>query len=121
MAAWTYRQSTGELLDPTGEMVEVGYSGCGVCCNRPVAQSVSDAGPIPRGSYSIGPPRDDEQMGPFALPLEPHPDNEMYGRFGFYCHGDNETHDASTGCVILSRACREEIAASACTTMVVTL
>jgi len=114
---WSYSQGTGELTAPDGVMLACGYSGCGVCTNQPQMQWAEDLGPIPRGSYAIGVPRDDETMGPYCLPLEPDPENEMHGRFGFYMHGDNETSTASTGCIIMPRAIREEVARSTCTTL----
>lgn len=111
---WQYSQGTGELVSPGGTLAGCGYAGCGVCVNQPLMQWASDRGPIPRGNYTIGPPRDDEQMGPFCLPLEPDPNNEMHDRFGFYIHGDNSDSTASTGCIIMPRDVREEISASNC-------
>jgi type VI secretion system (T6SS) effector TldE1-like protein len=117
---WRYSQKTGELCAPNGSCVATGYAGAGVCENQPAMQWASDRGPIPRGLYTIGPPRDDDQMGPFCLPLEPDPNNEMHDRFGFYMHGDNDTGTASTGCIIMPRTTREQVAASSCDQLEVT-
>jgi hypothetical protein len=79
-------------------------------------QNVANAGPIPQGNYAIGAPIDLEggPCGPYVLPLTPAPANQMFGRFGFLIHGDSiaQPGTASRGCVILSRAIREAIAAS---------
>jgi hypothetical protein len=122
MAAWTYSQLTGQLCDPKGACVAVGYSGSEPYKNRPKAEHRQDEGPIPTGSYAIGEPRDDDQMGPFVLPLEPAPDNEMHDRFGFYFHGDTTPPgDASSGCIIVPRNIRDMIDASDCKTLIVTV
>ena len=57
---------------------------------------------------------DHPNSGPCSLPLTPDAENEMYGRSGFYVHGDSASTDgtASKGCIILSRAARDQIAAS---------
>ena len=84
--------------------------------NNPAMQNVADAGPIPRGNYTIGVPIDlaGGPHGPYVLPLTPNPANQMFGRFGFLIHGDSiaKPGAASLGCVILSRTIREAIAAS---------
>ena len=43
--------------------------------------------------------------------LDPFPSNDMYGRSGFYIHGDNPRGDksASEGCIILARPIREAV------------
>jgi hypothetical protein len=38
--------------------------------------------------------------------------HDAFGRDGFLIHGDNLTHDASTGCIILPPEIRDMIAAS---------
>jgi len=46
------------------------------------------------------------------IPLKPsHPDVAL-GRSRFFMHGNNQADDASTGCVILARGLRLEIAGS---------
>jgi hypothetical protein len=68
-------------------------------------------GPIPCGLYSIGIPVDNTSLGPFAIPLTPVESNQMFGRSGFYIHGDNQAmnQSASDGCIIAPRDLRHEI------------
>lgn len=109
--SWTYRQSTGQLLDPSGTTIADGYSGSGIGKNNPDMQNVPDVGPIPRGVYSIGNPHNTETHGPFVMSLTPSTNNEMYSRAGFLIHGDSLLHlgTASQGCIILSLKIRQAI------------
>jgi Protein of unknown function (DUF2778) len=107
---WTYSQSTGSLTQD-GEFVATGYSGAGSGRNNPAEQAVPNVGPIPRGRYSIGPPFETVKQGECVMRLMPDGHNAL-GRSGLLIHGDNLTHDASTGCIILSREVRDRIAAS---------
>ena len=83
--------------------------------NQPNKQSEHNIGPIPVGSYRIGPPIDTMTHGPFVMPLSPDPDNQMFGRDGFLIHGDSVVHPgtASEGCIILARDVRQKVWASA--------
>ncbi len=112
---WIYEQATGKLWR-NGEVVAFGYSGCGEGKNNCEAQEQHNIGPIPVGSYIIGPPRDINggPHGPYVLPLVPDPKNEMFGRSGFLIHGDNihEPGTASEGCVIMPRDIRTAVWAS---------
>ncbi len=88
----------------------------GLAKNNPAMQSVANRGPLPQGIYSIGTalPIGPGRTGKFVLPLTPDPANQMFGRFGFYLHGDNaaENFTASDGCIVLSLTIREAIATS---------
>jgi hypothetical protein len=63
-------------------------------------------------SYAIGEPRHHPVIGPMAMPLTPDLGNEMYGRSGFYFHGDSAQHpgagregdqqESHAGCVLRS-------------------
>lgn len=110
---WNYSQSSGALLDATGKCVATGYSGHGDGLNDGDLQDVVDVGPIPRGLWSIAPPRDTATHGPYVLPLTPHADTETFGRDGFLIHGDEVEHAgehlASHGCIILPHDAREAI------------
>jgi hypothetical protein len=119
--AWTYNQSSGHLSH-NGQVVAIGYSGHEEGKNNPAMQQVPNVGPIPQGRYSIGPPRDSAKVGPFALPLEPEPGTNTFGRSAFMIHGDSIVHPgtASEGCVILLREARNLIAASGDAELVVT-
>lgn len=100
---------SGTLYASTGLKVAQGYSGLGIAKNDPQAEMLPNQGPIPEGKYTIEAPRDTATHGPYVLPLVPDPENEMHGRAGFLIHGDNITHTASEGCIILARADREHI------------
>lgn len=110
---WNYSQSTGDLSDGGGFIVATGYSGHGPGLDNPAMQAVADVGPIPVGFYSLGAPIDHPKLGPFAIPLIPHDGNEMFGRSGFYCHGDDIHHVgeeiASHGCIVLPPDARREM------------
>jgi len=109
-----YQQSTGKLSH-SGEFIAEGYSGKPPSVNDPNAQDQPHQGPLPRGTYTIGPPvQDGGHMGPFVLPLTPWSVNNMFQRDGFFIHGDNQerNHTASEGCIILDRQWRNMIASS---------
>jgi hypothetical protein len=111
---WTYEQITGDLLDPNGKILAAGYSGAGIGKNNPSYQQTIDVGPIPQGTYLIGPPEDSPTHGPHAIPLIPLPLNEMFGRSGFLIHGDSMTDPghASEGCIIMPLFARERVSES---------
>jgi hypothetical protein len=119
--SWTYQISSGTLLDPTGATVGHGYAGHGEGLNNPALCNVRDVGPLPQGTYTIGQPINDNQVGVFAMPLTPDPSNEMFGRSAFFIHGDNPelNHTASDGCIILIHPIRVQIAASTDNTLIV--
>lgn len=119
---WTYQQTTGELVNASGEVIATGYSGRGRGKNNPVIQAVVNVGPIPRGTYTIQPPQDTASHGPYVLWLEPDPSNIMDGRSGFGIHGDSKARpgDASNGCIVLSHSTRAAIWASGDRTLAVT-
>ena len=109
---WTYKQSTGELFTSgDGSVVGVGYSGAPGFKNDPSDESLKMKGPIPEGFYTIEEPRDTQSHGPFAMPLTPDPENEMFGRSSFLMHGDSIEHPgaASEGCIIMARAIRQQV------------
>lgn len=115
---WTWNSANGNL-SRGGELVGTGYAGGdkgqrpdGV--NNPALQNVHNVGPLPQGKYTIGEFLDRPTLGKFAGQLIPAPENEMYGRSGFYIHGDTEemNQSASDGCIILPYTIREQIANS---------
>jgi hypothetical protein len=119
---WTYQQSTGQLSH-NGEFIATGYAGIGPDCNNPASQNVPFKGPLPQGTYTIDPVLDDGgHMGPFVLPLTPWPNNNMFGRSGFYIHGDTAARNqtASNGCIVLDRQYRLMISQSSDTVLTVT-
>lgn len=121
MPHWTYSQHTGVMVDPAGVVLEVGYAGANSYVNRPIAEGVENQGPLPTGSYTLEAAVDRDDLGPCAIPLTPHPDNEMHDRSGFYIHGDTaeQNQTASEGCIIMSRPTRDAMNVSAVRTLVV--
>lgn len=107
MPHWIYSQKTGELLknsDPSTP-VHLGYAGKGEHKNRPESQCESNAGPIPRGWYSLGPIGDYGNLSS-AIPLSPDATNEMCGRSNFLVHGESSSNigAASEGCIVIGGA-----------------
>jgi hypothetical protein len=105
---WSYDSRTGAFSHGTG-IITTGYSGAGIGRNNPGMEAVRNVGPIPRGRYIIGPPVNHPHLGPVALPLMPH-GHDAKKRTEFFIHGDNRTHDASQGCIILDRNARLQVA-----------
>ena len=116
---WKYDQGTGRLSHD-GEMIATGYAGINTDTvnglNNPAQQQTPFVGPIPRGTYTIGQPiTNGGHMGPFVLELTPSPVNNMFGRSGFFIHGDKADpppQSASNGCIIVNREWRAMIAQS---------
>ncbi len=109
-----YQQSTGRFTDPTGRLIGVGYSGRGSGLNNPQLQMVPTKGPIPQGLYKIGPAETHPKLGPMVMAITPYGEQELFGRAGFFIHGDNQgmNYTASEGCIILSHEARAALAAS---------
>ena len=109
---FTYAQDTGALFDPNGVLLVRGYSGNTTGLNNPMAQNRVGVGPLPQGVYTIGPPHSPvDHLGPLALPLYPDHANAMFGRSGFFMHGDNSkmNHTASNGCIIMPPQVRKTV------------
>ena len=120
--SWAYRQSTGELIAPSGEVVGTGYSGHGAGVNNPADQAIPDVGPLPQGRWTLGPLQPTHPgLGPDVLPLYGQPGTNTFGRVGFYIHGDNAAmdHTGSEGCLVLVHPLRLMLAASTDRTLVV--
>ncbi len=114
---FTYEQATGRMfLTEAGvnDLFASGYSGSEEHSgkNNPHAQCEQDIGPLPRGIYTIGAPRNGPT--PISLPLTPDLGNDMCGRSDFLIHGDllAAPGTASHGCIILPHPDRERIAAT---------
>jgi hypothetical protein len=107
---WTYNQRTGTLTAPDGQLTATdGYSGAGQGRNNPAMESEANVGPIPRGIYQIRSARHSVHTGPVSMDLAPGTGTHTFGRSAFLIHGDNLTHTASHGCIILRREVREQI------------
>lgn len=121
-STWQYEQSTGKLFRPDGTLLCVGYAGSGRYKNKPAAQHMVGQGPLPCGTYRIAKPINQiPGVGPYALRLDPASTNNMYGRSGFFIHGDSVSNpgSASEGCIVAPRDARGEIAGSSIQTIVV--
>lgn len=108
--AWEYDQSSGEIR-LNGAYIGKGYAGTGAGRNNPDMEDVANTGPIPRGSYTIGPSYRHPVLGPVVMNLDPVGHN-AHGRTHFRIHGDNATNDASEGCIVLPPGIRKKISAS---------
>lgn len=116
---WVFESSTGKMFDSLSSVVATGYAGGNEGKNpegknNPTMEREPFIGPLPVGIYEMKTPIPKSHLGPFAIPLEPNPTNEMYGRGHFYLHGDTTpSGNASEGCIIMPRAIREKMWASA--------
>ena len=117
---WTFKVTAGTILNPEGALVTSHAYAGGNCgknpegVNNPAKVMVKDIGPLPPGLYTMGTPVEHSRLGPFAIPLTPDPANVMYGRGGFFCHGDTvPSGNASEGCIIAARFVRDQMWASA--------
>ena len=92
-------------------VIGTGYSGHGAGLNNPAMQADADVGPLPQGKYTFGEliPHHPE-LGEYVIPLIPDPANEMFGRSGFFWHGNNleHNHSASKGCIVSAFTVRQE-------------
>lgn len=106
---WTWVQRSGELFRADGALEGIGYSGKGTFKNLPDQDHVANLGPLPKGQYRILAPVTRTALGPYVMFLVPQTGNQMHGRSSFAIHGDNKTHTASKGCIVLPRDVRERI------------
>lgn len=112
---FVYSVARGEMFLRCCKDVEVlvakGYSGYREYRNNPSFEARKALGPIPRGRWRIGPGVEHPRLGALAIPLEWESGLSVYGRSGFYIHGDNRAGDftASNGCIVLGREHRQFI------------
>jgi len=124
---WEYSQTNGQLThvdDQTGGRTPVatGYSGHGPGVNNPDMQNIKNVGPIPEGTYKIGPQQTNvtnsgtpnQTTLPASMRLTPDLEMDTFGRAGFLIHGDNKAHNqsASKGCPVFDRPTRDKIGSS---------
>ena len=116
MNTYIYTQSTGIITYSNKTVISMGYAG-GACGMHPenvndhLSQAMHGVGPLPCGLYSMGVVADHPKLGAYAIPLIPDKNNQMFGRGGFFIHGDNSklNHSASEGCIILPHNVRTAI------------
>ena len=92
------------MIDADGGIVGVGYAGNGAGLGNPAMQNVLKVGPLPQGRYVIGPLQPSHgTLGANVAELKPDPQNDMFGRSGFFLHGRKSLTDmdASEGCIVL--------------------
>jgi hypothetical protein len=109
---WKYKQSTGRLYRPNGQLFSQGYSGKGEHENRPESQNIANQGPIPRGTWHMVDIFDSNVTTSRAIKLSPSINTNTFGRSNFQIHGGalSGAHTASTGCIIVDNpAKRQEI------------
>lgn len=120
---WTWEIKSGNLYSNAGDLIGSGHAGHDVVengvvtiqgRNNPAMTHVKDIGPLPVGMYTIMPPKDYVTVGKFAMQLIPDITNEMFGRGGFYMHGDSFEDQVvdSDGCPVQQRPVREFVANS---------
>lgn len=88
------------------------YSGNKDKFNNPEYETLVGQGPIPAGDYDVTEIiPDDPHTGLVSIVLQPRLTNKMYGRSGFRCHGDNQSHNhsASDGCIITPHDFRTKV------------
>ena len=90
------------------------WAGRGEGKNNPAWQQIHNMGPLPQNTYSLGEWTVHPHLGPLVSELTPGPDQEMYGRDGFWIHGPGESNygQESKGCVVIPRAWRELVRAT---------
>jgi hypothetical protein len=117
---WTFEQSTGKQIDPSGVCQGIGYAGgdCGLApygINNPAYEGVADVGPLPCGNYFADyMVAQHPKLGAFAVHLAPDDATRAriiaYGRDpdSFFWHGDSIGHSrqGSDGCIVGIRAVR---------------
>jgi RHS repeat-associated protein len=128
---WIYVQSTGAMFSDylnSGIVVYVGtaYSGSPQRLNRASDQFIPNTGPIPQGTYGIGPEQTNQICANCGLNgqpinllnsmrLTPDPGNNMGNptRFGFLLHGGDMTKkNSSQGCIVLPLEVRNTMGTS---------
>ncbi len=115
---WHISQSTGQVRDDHGNIIGQSYAGHGPGVNNPSMQNVPMEGPLPRGTYTIGPQQNNRTHNGknliMSMRLTPSPSNQMFGRAGFLIHGPhaNDHRDSSNGCPIMTRSMRNQIGQS---------
>jgi hypothetical protein len=71
----------------------------------------SNGGPLPQGSYDIGPGHYSPTTGPNTMNLTPRQGTNTFGRASFRMHGDNAAHNytASEGCIVAGPKIRNQV------------
>lgn len=119
-----YRIPTRQLwINEVEQLITVAtpYSGHGVGLNNPAEIPTHNIGPLPLGVWGIGEWFDHPHLGKMVAALTPIDVPNLYGRSGFFIHGDNSLHNhsASNGCLVLDHNVRKAVKDSVATRLTV--
>lgn len=108
---WVYKVSAHTFYLDGVYKFNAEYSGRPGLMNDSANECISDKGPIPRGTYTIGAAFYHHKTKAYTMRLTPFIENQMCGRDGFMIHGNSVAHplDASDGCIILNLSERKII------------
>lgn len=108
---WVYKVSTHTFYLNGTYQFAADYSGRPGFWNDSANECVIGMGPLPRGTYTIGPAFYHHKTKAYTMRLIPFVENQMCGRDGFMIHGNSAAHPrtASDGCIILNLSGRKEI------------
>lgn len=101
---WVYKVSVHKFYLNGVYQFDAEYSGRPGYWNDSANESMNRRGPIPRGTYTIGPAFNHPHTRAYTMRLTPFIENQMYGRDAFMIHGNSGAHPtlASDGCIILN-------------------
>ena len=108
---WVYKVSAHSFYLNGAYQFDAKYSGRPGFKDDSANECVKGKGPLPRGTYTIGPAFYHHKTKALTMRLTPFVENEMCGRDGFMIHGNSSIHplSASDGCIILGLSGRREI------------
>jgi hypothetical protein len=111
---WVYKVSSHSFYLNGTYQFDAKYSGRPGFKDDSANECVSGKGPLPRGTYNIGPAFYHHKAKAWTLRLTPYPENQMCNRDGFLIHGGSSAHpgNASDGCIILDFQYRKMIDSS---------
>ncbi|MDT3563578.1 DUF2778 domain-containing protein [Cronobacter malonaticus] len=101
---WVYKVSVNKFYLNGTYQFDAEYSGRPGYWNDSANECISNRGPLPRGTYTIGPAFNHPRTRAYTMRLTPYIENQMCGRDGFMIHGNSGAHptQASDGCIILN-------------------
>lgn len=108
---WSYKIPTGITSQNGTPRAEVSYSGHEEFKNNAAYCDKRGLGPIPPGTYRIGPAYDHPHLGPVVMNLTPLPGTNTFDRDLFRWHGDSIAHpgEGSDGCICSPRSLRDAV------------
>lgn len=111
---WVYKVSAHSFYHNGTYKFDAKYTGRPGFKDDSAYECVKNKGPLPRGTYTIGPAFYHKRTKAWTIRLTPYIENQMCGRDGFMIHGESVSHpgEASNGCIILDMSYRKIIADS---------